>query len=344
MIITNITEQEREAFNRTVTHPLQSYEWGEFREKTGVVVVRRSNVKNGNMVSAFQLTIHPLPFLPFTIGYLPKGEMPTTELLEELKKVGEEKRCLFIQIEPNVKNTEKNKQELEKLELKKAAHPLFTKYTFLLDLTKSEEEIREAMHPKTRYNIKIAEKHLVTVQENNSESAFNEYLKLTEETATRQHFYAHSRSYHEKQWQTFTHSISPGKLSSHLFQAIYTPPGGEAKTLVSWMIFVFNDTLYYPYGASSNEHREVMASTLMMWEVIRFGKKHTLKTFDMWGAANTPNPEQSDLYFGFHQFKQRFGATYTEYLGSYDVVIHPLLYKGFVFLNSLRWILLKLKK
>ena len=42
-------------------------------------------------------------------------------------------------------------------------------------------------------------------------------------------------------------------------------------------MFVYKNTLYYPYGASTNLYKETMASNLMMWEAIKFGKKLGLK-------------------------------------------------------------------
>ncbi len=66
--------------------------------------------------------------------------------------------------------------------------------------------------------------------------------------------------------------INPNKLQAHLLKAAY-----KNKTLVTYILFTFKDTLYYPYGASSDENREVMASPLTMWEAIRFGKKLGLK-------------------------------------------------------------------
>ena len=53
-------------------HPLQAKEWGEFREKTGVKVIRENNL---------QLTIHPIPHTKYDIGYLPKGPLPTKKML-----------------------------------------------------------------------------------------------------------------------------------------------------------------------------------------------------------------------------------------------------------------------
>src|SRR5256885_1586767 len=104
MTIKPITLDEKNAFDKVVNHPLQTYEWGEFREKTGVKVIRRGFYDQEKLVSAFQLTIHKIPKTPFTIGYLPKGEEPKQEVLEELKKIGKEEKCLFIQLEPNIKS------------------------------------------------------------------------------------------------------------------------------------------------------------------------------------------------------------------------------------------------
>lgn len=344
MSIRPVTPEEKKAYNQAVSHPLQSYEWGEFRIKTGLKVIRRGIYDGEKLVSAFQLTIHKIPKTSFTIGYLPKGFLPTKEILAELKLIGKEENCIFIQLEPNVIKTVNGQQtknsnwNYEKLGLTTAAHPLFTKYTFILDLTKSEEDLLKDMHQKSRYNIKLAKKHEVIVKEDNSDKAFKEYWRLTEETTTRQKFYAHTKRYHEQQWETFPHHADPNHLSSHLFTASY-----DGKVLTSLLFFVFQDTLYYPYGASSSEHRNVMHSNLAMWEGIRFGQKLGLKKFDMWGALG-PNPDSNDSWSGFHNFKEKFGPDHVEFLGSYDLVINPLLYQTYKVADKLRWFYLKLKK
>src|SRR5258708_39289249 len=102
MLIQNITENQKEEFNTVAAHPLQSYEWGKFREKTGIKVIRRAFFEDGKIVNSFQLTIHKIPKLNYNIGYLPKGFLPTQELLNELYKIGKENKCIFIQLEPSV--------------------------------------------------------------------------------------------------------------------------------------------------------------------------------------------------------------------------------------------------
>ena len=308
-------------------HPLQAKEWGDFREKTGVKVVRIDNL---------QLTIHPIPHTKYTVGYLPKGPLPTKKILSELKELGKKENCILIQLEPNIENKEGSNSELKKLGLIPAAHPLFTNYTFILDLTKSEEELLRNMHPKTRYNIRVAEKKGVKIIEDNSDKAFEQYLKLTKETTTRQNFYAHGERYHRLMWDTLKIQGN-NRLTAHLFTATY-----ENKVLVAWILFVLGDSLYYPYGSSSNEHREVMASNLMMWEAIKFGKKLGLKKFDMWGAMG-PNPDTKDPWYGFHRFKEGYGGKLTEYVGSFDFVINQKMYLVYKLLNKLRWAILRLK-
>lgn len=333
-----IKDNQRKAFNQLATHPLQSFEWGEFREKSGVKVVRKGFFKADKLIQAFQLTIHPIPHTSWTIGYLPKGILPTKELVEELNHVGKENKCIFIQLEPNVIDSQSAKHTIQTLGLIPAAHPLFTKHTLQIDLTQSEEDLLKNMHQKARYNIKVAQKHEVTVQEENTEKGFETFWKLTEETTSRQNFYAHTKRYHLTQWQTLPHEIKSDTLSSHLLVAKY-----QDKPLTAWIIFVFKDMLYYPYGASSQEHRETMHSTLMMWEAILFGKKHNLKTFDLWGSA-APGTPASDPWFGFTQFKERFGPERVEFVGSFDLVLNSLLYQGYKIADKLRWLLLRIKR
>ncbi len=271
------------------------------------------------------LTFHKIPFTPWTIGYFPKGPMPTRETLETLETLGKEKHAIFIQLEPNATGTFHL--------LPPSHHPLFTKYTFILDLTKPEDELLQSMHPKTRYNIRVAQKHGVVVKEDNSSRAFNEYLRLTKETTERQGFYAHSPDYHKKMWE-----IMHRAGIAHLWTASY-----KGKIVTAWIIFVWKDTVYYPYGASSREYREVMAPNLLLWEIARWGKAKGYKKFDLWGALG-PHPDPNDPWYGFHRFKEGYRPDFVEFAGSYDLVIKPMLYKVYKLADRLRWFLLKITK
>lgn len=340
MKVAEITEEERIAYNRVVAHPLQSYEWGEFRKREGIQVVRIGFYEDSHLVDGFTLTFHRIPKTKWNIGYLPKGPIPNENYIKILREIGKKNNCIFIQIEPNARQSEEHEKDLYRLGLQRAAHPLFTKYTFVLDLTQSEEDLLKNLHPKTRYNIRVAQKHNVNVTEKNTEDAFKAYLDITEETTKRQKFYAHTSDYHKLQWNVLPHeSKSPyNELSSHLLIASY-----NMKILVAWIVFVFKDSLYYPYGASSSEHRETMASTLMMWEAIKFGKTLGLKRFDMWGALG-PDPDQLDPWYGFHRFKQGFRPEHVEFIGSYDLVLSRPLYFFYKISDKLRWVLLRIKK
>lgn len=302
-----------------ISHPLQTPAWGEFRRAMGIDVVR---------LNGWQLTFHHIPYTSWTIGYFPKGPKPTKEMIEKLLSLGKQKNAIYIQLEPDTTS---------KVELQPSHHPLFTKYTFILDLTKPEEELLAQFHPKTRYNIKVAQKHNVVVKEDNSPAAFKEYLRLTEETTSRQGFFAHNKTYHEKMWKVM-HTAG----IAHLFTATY-----QGEVLSAWIVFVWGKTVYYPYGSSSRNHREVMAPTLLLWEIAKWAKKKGCKNFDLWGALGPSpagGPDINDPWYGFHKFKQGFNPRLMEFAGSFDLVIKPFLYSLYTLADTIRWKLLKWKR
>jgi len=334
----DISEKNRNEYNAVVTHPLQSYEWGKFREKTGIKVIRRGLEENGKIIDGFTLTIHKVPRTKFNIGYLPKGNNPSKEVLAEIKKIGLENNCIFIQLEPNIEKTHQSLITNHK-SLIPSAHPLFTKYSFEIDLEKTEEELLKEFGSKTRYNIRLAEKKGVKVSEDNSEKAFKQYLELTNETTKRQGFYAHTPEYHKNMWSVLHQSpiTNHQSLTAHLLVAKF-----ENEILTTWVLFVFHDTLYYPYGASTQKHKNLMANNLVMWEAIRFGKKMGLKKFDLWGSLG-PDANEKDSWYGFHKFKLGYNPRPVEFVGSYDLVIKSKVYKVYKAADKLRWNLLKLK-
>ena len=210
--------------------------------------------------------------------------------------------------------------------------PLFTKHTFQLDLNKSEEKLFSSLESKTRYNVRVAIKKGVEIFENSTAEGMEQYIKILEETTKRQGFYAHSPDYFRKMWQSFGNTDM-----IRIFNAVY-----EDTILVSWVLFLYNGVLYYPYGASRAVHRNVMASNLMMWEMITYGKKQGCRQFDMWGSLG-PEPNPNDPWYGFHKFKSGYGGDLIEFLGSYDLVLDPGLYKLFRIAENLRWKWLRLR-
>ncbi len=332
-VIREAIETDRKNFNEAARHPLQSWAWGEFRKQTGVEITRLRQ-DSGEAEEVYQITWHKIPKINRYIGYCPKSAMPDAEALRAIKELAEKKKAVMVKFEPNEKAGVAELERIKNLSLDfklVKGKPLFTKYSFQLDIAKNEEELLKGMHQKTRYNLRLAEKKGVKIVEDNSEQGFEEYWKLMEETTKRQGFFAHSKNYHRQMWKIMVESGS-----GHLFKAVY-----QGETLTTWILFELNGVLYYPYGASSNAHREVMANNLMMWEAIKFGKKQGCKLFDLWGSLG-PEPDTTDPWYGFHRFKQGYGANLLEFVGTYDLVINKPEYLLYTLVEKFRWMALKL--
>jgi len=298
--------------NKIAIHPLQTQAWAEFRRTWGNEVLE---------TEYGILTLHKLPFTKYKIGMFIKGPTPSKEMLNDLKKIGRDNNLVFIKLEPNVQKDE----SLIKLMKGSGAIPgktLFTPTTFWIDLTPSEEALMKSFSSKTRYNIRLATKNGVSVKEDNSDKAFERYLELTAETVGRQGFYAHTRNYHKLMW-----NVLKKAGIAHLLTATY---GG--KIITTWILFEWKKFLYYPYGASTEEHKNVMANNLMMWEAIKFGKKLGLTTFDLWGREEGK---------GFTKFKEGYNPKVIEFLGTWDLVINKPLYYLYKMGEALRWPTLK---
>ena len=125
-----------------------------------------------------------------------------------------------------------------------------------------------------------------------------QYIEILQETTKRQGFYAHTPDYFRKMW---TLSAAPGCCGFSM-RSMKTP---------SW----FLDYVYFQqhpvlsYGASRDLHRNVMASNLIMWEMIKLGKGKSCTSFDMWGSLG-PEPKNQILGTVFISSKKDMEATW----------------------------------
>jgi lipid II:glycine glycyltransferase (peptidoglycan interpeptide bridge formation enzyme) len=322
---------DQKTFDKSVIHPVQSWAWGEFRKKQGSIVERFVVDQKGYLV-----LFSKLPLLNKTVGILTQSQPINKKVVDKLKNLGKKHNAIFIKVEPYQyeeidanNNLPKYRKALVKLGLKKGKN-LYPRYSFLIDLSKSTDELMGQMKSKTRYNVRLSKKRGVTTKMVSSDKDFEAYLTLLTETTNRQEFFAHTKNYQQNMWDV----MKRAKIAK-LMAARY-----DEDVLTTFVLFEFNERFYYPYGASTRKHKNLMAPQLTMWSVIEHGKQKGLTELELWGSLGK-NPDKNDPWYGFHRFKEGFGGKHIEYVGAYDLIVSKGWYRLYCFADTLRWWWLK---
>ena len=98
-MIQSITDtQYKKEWNQVVNHPLQSWEWGEVKQKTGNKIIRLAILDSHKKIKqGYLFTLHKLPF-NFTLANYTKGTWLNNELLLYLKKYLRKQNCIFLKL------------------------------------------------------------------------------------------------------------------------------------------------------------------------------------------------------------------------------------------------------
>ena len=189
---------------------------------------------------------------------------------------------------------------------------VYPEATRIIDLTVSEEEILRQMKPKGRYNIAVAERHDVIVEQTRDAGAFH---TLMVETADRDGFKAlplrHYQLFLEAQQDSFLLLAS----TSH---------NGQKKVIAGLTGITWNGTGIYYYGASSYEERALMAPYLLQWKAMKLCKASGCFNYDLLGVAPaSAGPDHP--WTGITSFKEKFGGEYVEHPEEKQMVLRPYM-------------------
>jgi len=309
---------------------LQSFEWGEFQESLGRKVWR-INIDDGIIGAVYQ---HNLPFKKSFL-YCPRGPVFVShqmlvadckelfqKFLDKIKEIAERENAIFFRIEPEIQ-IGKNLLQFTDYDLRKLSFDVQPSRTLILDLGKSEDELLAEMHSKTRYNIRLAEKKEVAVQNLQSnlklQNFFDKFYDLLKETAQRNRYKIFSKEHYQKLL-----GISNEQFSAEIFFAKY-----KDSILAANMVIFFGNRAIYLHGGSSNRHRNLMAPHLLQWEQIKEAKRRGFKEYDFWGIDKKKWP-------GVTRFKKGFGGKELEYIGAHDLIFRPLWYFIYRVAKSIR--------
>ncbi len=202
--------------------------------------------------------------------------------------------------------------------------------TILVDLARSEQEMLAAMHPKTRYNIRLAERKGVTVREA-ARSDLPVFDALMQATGARDGFASHAPAYYQAAFELFV----PAR--ARLFVAEV-----DAQIVAGLFAFAHGERAWYFYGASSDAHRDKMPNHALQWHAIRWARSIGCRVYDLWGIPDEDEAtleaqylSRGDGLWGVYRFKRGFGGRVARFAGALDRVYNPLLYR--VYLLALKY-------
>lgn len=306
---------------------LQTTEWLEFQGSLGRKVWRfdlPAQAGDGSTISA-NIIQHDLPF-GMNYLYVPHGpeidfnaihgsiDHELQAFVSYVKNLAREQKSIFIKIEPL---DGKVSEVLHQFKFKKSSKEVQPRRSVILDLDASEEELLAAMHHKTRYNIKVAEKHGIIAKPSHE---IDKFWGLLKKTAKRDRFASHEEGYYRKLLEFFSKDKS---VQVDLVLALKDErPLSDTRdhALAGALVLTMGDTAYYMHGASDHEHRSLMAPYALHWDIIKYLKEHGVKHYDFWGIDAQKWP-------GVTRFKLGWGGRQVEYPGAFDMSI-----RGFWFM------------
>jgi lipid II:glycine glycyltransferase (peptidoglycan interpeptide bridge formation enzyme) len=195
----------------------------------------------------------------------------------------------------------------------------------VLDIAeKTSEQLLMDCKPQCRRNIRISEKKGVEVILDTTREHLKPFYELLRVTAERDGFRVRGLSYYETLWDQLVMN-GLGKLALTRYEDQY---------LSGALCFVIGDKCWYVYGASSNEHRNVMPNYGMQWSLIEWAKAQGCSLYDFRGVSprrrqegeEASEVEKEDHLQGLNRFKEGFGARYVEYIGELDLVYNKAAY------------------
>ena len=359
---------------------LQTRFWAEFKQQHGWTY-RRFEVSNATN-DPFVLTVLMRPLEPFgLLAYIPMGPDFFTDCDSALPETAEKRgvfladlveavlpllpsRVFLIRFDPPWGCTVKNGKEPEQTTgmfpliphtgprtrpyrkpaycILKAETDIQPPDTVVLDLRQPLDALLNDCKPKWRYNIRLAEKkgvHIRCFSGAEAAAGIPLFYTLYRETAARDGIAIHAESYYQS---LCTLAADPQYNTEHIVISVYVA-FFEEKPLAA-IITLFSPTeAVYLYGASSNEHRNMMPAYLLQWQAIQDAHGHGCITYDFYGIP--PSEDPSHPMHGLYRFKTGFGGMIIHRVGTLDIPVRNCRYRFYSFAERLRaWWFKSLKK
>lgn len=320
-LIQESTLAEYEAFvqSHPKGHFAQSSLWAKQKPawKWRAIVSRGAD---GRIRGSIAFLIRTMPYIHKTMLYACRGPVCDLddretfgELVAAARELAKEYKAYVIKIDPDVPvENEDFRRMLEDFGFRtrhggKNFEAIQPKFVFRLWLNgRTEDELMASFHQKWRYNIRLAQKKGVEVRICGKELV-PDFTRIMLETGLRDGFVTRSESY-------FSNMLDNLGEHARLYMAYY-----EGQAIAGTLAIWYGDKVWYLYGASSNEHRNLMPNYMLQWSMIEWAVEKGCRIYDFRGVPGRVG-EDHPLY-GLYKFKLGFGGDYVEFVGEMDMVL-----------------------
>ena len=309
----------------------QSLEWAEVKKPNWKPEVILAEDENKNIIGSLCVWVRKMPIFG-NMMYSSRGpvcdihdENVMKQLTDGAKELAKKYNAFVLRIEPDIVSDD---QEFRKVvtdlgykikdDAKDFKDEIQPRYVFRLDIKgKTEDEIFKNLHSKTRYNVRLAGRKGVTVKEGTKED-LKDFHRIMIETGKRDGFMIRPLEYFEQMYD----ALAPEHMK--VLMAYY-----DGKPISGVIPIMYGNKTWYLYGASSNEHRNLMPNYLLQWEMIKIALNRGDDVYDLRGVSGVVDKDHPQ--YGLYRFKKGFGATFTEFIGEVYYPFKPLRYKLYKF-------------
>lgn len=322
----------------------QSLEWAKVKISWKHEVILAED-NSGKIIGSLMVWIRKIPIFG-NIMYSARGPVCDIHNMEVLKQLSEgiqqlakKYNAIVMRMEPDIVSSDETFRNIMidlgyqiKDDAKNFREEIQPRYVFRLNTkNKTEEELFKNLHSKTRYNVRLATKKGVVIKEGTRDD-LKVFHKIMVTTGIRDGFITRPLSYFERMYDCL------GEKHMKLLMAYYND-----EPISGVIVIMYGNKTWYLYGASSNEHRNLMPNYLLQWEMVKIALANKSDIYDLRGV-----PGIADNSNGLYRFKKGFGAEYTEFIGEVYMEFKPLRYRLYKFsekaYRNIRALKLKFKK
>jgi lipid II:glycine glycyltransferase (peptidoglycan interpeptide bridge formation enzyme) len=290
-------------------HILQRHEWGQFQNALRC----RTFYASGDMWS--WLAVLEKGRFGNRL-YCPYG--PTVQkakalgpALNALRACAKAVGAMYIRVEPQGPLAEK---DFVKFGLQPAHRNIQPRYTWVKDLTKTEDELLAEMSATNRNLYRTADNKGVSFRASTDPKDTGIFLDMIHEVAGRNAITPHPDDY----FKIMAATLMPlGALK------LYVAEAGD-KAVATSLVLDSPTTRYYAHAGSYASARRLHPGTPLVGRMLFDAKADGKTAFDFYGIA--PPDQPNHPWAGFTQFKQSFGGHTVDRHGTWELPVNKLTY------------------